>query len=429
MKQTAQESSIQTARGMHDILPEQANRYAEIEEEARDVLGKWGYREIRTPVMESASLFQRAIGESTDIVEKEMFTLKDRGDRVLCLRPEGTAGVVRAFIENSLDQKFVVQKFFYIGPMFRAERPQKGRYREFYQIGSEWFGEPDPKADVEIINFVRVLLEKFNVPIRILLNSIGCNTCRREYIRKLLNYLKSKSDRLCDHCKERMNKNPLRVLDCKEDSPKLTDAPTTIDNLCEDCRMHFNQVQGSLKGFQIPFDIFPRLVRGLDYYTRTVFEVYPSGQIGSQDALAAGGRYDGLVEQLGGKPTPAVGFALGVERVLNYIEQTRPQREAARAGVFFAPLGSQAHKKCVELVHDLRDAVVRRVPIVSGSYLQSLKSLMRRADHGGYEFCVIIGDNELNNNKATVKNLKNQSQETVPLDQLVETMKERTNHD
>ena len=420
MNDTPRQENLQTARGMHDILPEQAERYAELEDLAREMFRIFEYQEIRTPVLEPVELFVRAVGEATDIVEKEMFTFKDRGDRVLCLRPEGTAGVVRSFIENSLALKYARPKFFYIGPMFRAERPQKGRYREFEQIGLEYFGDPNPAADVEAITFVPQLLKKYNAPVQIYLNTIGCPNCRPEYVRKLLEYLKSKAGSLCGHCQSRIEKNPLRVLDCKEDAAKLADAPRTLDSLCRECRDHFDEVRDMLKTFQFSFEINPRLVRGLDYYTRTVFEIYPVSQTGSQDALAAGGRYDGLVELLGGQPTPAVGFALGVERVLSYVEQTYPKREADRRSVFIAPIGAAASKKATELMFALRRAAV---PASAGYPSQSLKSLLREADRIGSRFCVILGDNELRDGSAAVKNLAKQSQETVPLDTLIEYLK------
>ncbi len=424
MEEKKPQEPLQAARGMHDILPSRSDRYASMESAARKVFSAFNYTEIRTPVMEPAELYERAIGETTDIVEKEMFVLKDRGDRRLCLRPEGTAGIVRAYIENNLGHEFPIAKFFYIGPMFRAERPQKGRYREFVQIGSEYFGNERPAADAETIILAHSLIKKFGLSdIQILVNTIGCPACRPKYLEVLKAYLEGKKNDLCENCRTRLVKNPLRALDCKEDADKFGDAPKTVDHLCEACRTHYASVLEHLKSAQVPFAERPRLVRGLDYYTRTVFEVYSTGNTGSQGALAAGGRYDGLVEQLGGNPVPAVGFALGVERVLNELDAASPVSDAkSRRGVFLIPLGAPAYEVVQKLLIQVREA---GIPAESGAADQSIKSQMRLADRIGAEYCVIIGDNELASGEFALKNLESKSQQNIPKDKLVQVLVDR----
>lgn len=417
------ETPIQTVRGMHDILPGKSADVIRIETKAREVFSRFGYQEIRTPVLESTDLFERAIGQTTDIVEKEMFTLKDRGERSLCLRPEGTAGVVRSLIENGLLNQSAAVKLFYVGPMFRAERPQKGRYREFIQIGSEYFGNASPAADAETIHLVLEILRSAGIEsVETRLNSIGCGECRPKYLEQLLQFLKGKSPELCRDCQNRMERNPLRALDCKEDSAKLSDAPKPQDHLCENCRSHFETLKKLLRAAGIQFEIVSNLVRGLDYYTRTVFEIYPLEKTGSQDALAAGGRYDKLVEELGGEPTPAVGFALGVERVLNQIAEEKEEASAVSKGIFVAAMGEPAMEKSFQLMSQLRS---RGFTAEGTLNQQSLKSQMRLADKLAMRFCLIIGENELKENFATLRDLKNQSQEKVPFDQIETALKQR----
>lgn len=413
---------LQAARGMHDVLPQRAEDHAKLETLARKLFEDTGFREIRTPILESVSLFERAIGEATDIVEKEMFTLKDRGDRLLALRPEGTAGVVRAFIDNHLANDFPGAKFFYIGHMFRAERPQKGRYREFVQIGAEWFGKPRPEVDAMTIYIAYALIRGAGIKqCHIFINSIGCAECRPGYLGRLLQFLNGKMKELCQNCRIRIKKNPLRVLDCKEDANKFLDAPKTIDFLCKGCRDHHDRMRTVLGWLEVPVTDQTQLVRGLDYYTRTVFEIYATGKTGSQDALAAGGRYDNLVERLGGQPTPAVGFALGVERVLNEIEAQGPAPAPERRGVFMVPLGETAFESSHKLLHQLQEA---SVPSETGWPDQSIKSQMRLADRLEMEFCVIIGENEIKDNFVMLKNLNKQTQEKVPMGEIVKKLQD-----
>lgn len=420
-QETRTQEPLQTVRGMQDFLPDRAALVAAIEATAREVFERFGYGEIRTPVLESAALFRRAIGEATDIVEKEMFTLKDRGDRLLCLRPEGTAGVVRSYIENSLGKKQAVNKLFYIGPMFRAERPQAGRFRQFVQIGSEYFGNAAPSADAETIFMVgRILDRAWGPSFEVHLNSLGCSECRPAYVQNLLKFLRGIEGQLCEDCRRRMDKNPLRVLDCKVDPDKLAGAPNPLDSLCEPCRAHHGQVKSLLSEVGVPFREAPQMVRGLDYYTRTVFEFYAAGKTGSQDALAAGGRYDRLVEDLGGDPTPAVGFAMGLERVLALI-QTAQAAPAGRRGVFVIGLGDAAIAEAFKLLQDLRKKGRTANGVLAP---QSMKSQMRAADASGARFCLILGDNELRDRTVAVKDLEKQVQKVVPLDDLDRTLDE-----
>jgi histidyl-tRNA synthetase len=425
-EKTKTQEPLQTVRGMQDFLPDRSGLVSEIEAQARAIFGRFGYREIRTPVMESAALFQRAIGEATDIVEKEMFSLKDRGDRLLCLRPEGTAGVVRSYIENSLGKKQSVNKLFYIGPMFRAERPQAGRFRQFVQIGSEYFGSAAPAADAETIVLVgRILAASGASSYEAHLNSLGCPECRPAYTQNLLQFLRGIESRLCEDCKRRIGKNPLRVLDCKVDPDKLAGAPNPLESLCGACREHHGQVKKLLSAVKLPFREVPQMVRGLDYYTRTVFEFYATGKTGSQDALAAGGRYDRLVEDLGGDPTPAVGFALGLERVLALAQEQRAAQTPARdpRQAFVVALGESATEKAFELLDLLRSAGWSADAALGG---QSMKSQMRMADSLGARYCLILGDNELRDGTVAVKDLEQKSQEMVPMDRLIETLNGKT---
>ncbi len=411
---TEPKPAIQTVRGMHDVMPEKAALASRIEAKAREVFASFNYSEIRIPVLEYASLFERAVGEGTDIVEKEMFVLTDRGDRVLCMRPEGTAGVVRSYIENNLSQKYPLSKFFYIGPMFRAERPQAGRFREFTQIGSEYFGNAAPFADSETIAMLVFLFRELGIQeVEIKINSIGCPECRPRYQAALLEFLNSKRQDLCEDCQKRMVKNPLRALDCKTDRESLSKAPKSTEFLCEACQSNYNEVKADLRMFEVRFTEDPRLVRGLDYYSRTVFEVYPSSKAGSQDALAAGGRYDTLVEQLGGESTPAFGFAMGLERVMNLIEETAAIDQLEKnTSIFMIALGDEALQPSVRLMNNLRNELKGEKVSITGTFnAQSMKSQMRLANSLGARFCVIMGSNELQENSALVKDMKAQSQE------------------
>lgn len=421
------ETMTQAARGMHDILPGKSADYLKIETAARRIFSLFGYREIRTPMLEPLSLFERALGQTTDVVEKEMFTLKDRGGRTLCLRPEGTAGVVRSFIENSLWKKSPLVKLFYLGSMFRAERPQKGRLREFAQIGSEYFGNDSPAADAETIQLALEILGSVGVRAwELQLNSIGCAECRPQYQALLLKFLRKQFTQLCSNCKNRIDKNPLRALDCKLDREQLAGVPESQNHLCPRCREHHEQLKKLLSSARVAFKIVPHLVRGLDYYTRTVFEIYPSGKTGSQDALAAGGRYDTLVQDLGGEKVPAVGFAMGIERVLNFLDEqgieTVENKKRGQA-VFVAALGNDSIEKSFQILSQLRAQGWEAEAVLNN---QSLKSQMRLADSLGMKFCIIIGEDELKQNVVTLRDLNAQSQEKVPMAELFARLKKES---
>ncbi|MEA3454692.1 MAG: histidine--tRNA ligase, partial [Candidatus Caldatribacteriota bacterium] len=323
---------IKVPKGTQDILPEDISKWYYIEDIIKEILNKYGYKEIRTPFFEYTDLFVRGIGESTDIVTKEMFTFPDRKGRSLTLRPEGTAPVVRAYLENTMGRTSKVIKLFYLGPMFRCEKPQAGRFRQFNQFGIEIIGTKSSAADAEVIITVLDVYKKLGLKnLEILINSVGCKKCRIDYVQKLKKYLKDKKDFLCSECKERYTKNPLRVLDCKKDSCKRTieEAPMITENLCQECESHFAQVKSYLDDQKIVFHEDPHLVRGLDYYTKTAFEII-SGGLGAQNAIGGGGRYDDLIEELGGKPTPAVGFAAGIERMIIAIDQQKVEWPAEK---------------------------------------------------------------------------------------------------
>jgi len=333
---------IAAIRGFRDILPEESVLWQALIDQARASFSAYGFSEIIIPILEKTDLFARAIGETTDIVEKEMYTFTDRDDASLTLRPEGTASVLRAYIEHSLSQKEPVSKLFYIGPMFRRERPQKGRYRQFHQIGAEILGRDDPLIDAELLLMLHDFFTALRLDVVIDINSLGCPVCRPRYREALRAFGESKLSELCEDCHARIHRNPLRLLDCKKDggSQAMAEAPVIIDFLCGPCRSHFSRVQQHLQQEYVPIRVNPRLVRGLDYYCRTSFEVLAQG-LGSQNAVCGGGRYDGLVEQLGGPAIPGIGFALGVER-LAMLVQAQNRDFSTPPVVFIAPLGAAA---------------------------------------------------------------------------------------
>jgi histidyl-tRNA synthetase len=418
--------NYQAPRGTHDLWGQEAQRLHRLEEICREVFEKYGYTELRTPTFEDVGLFVRSIGETTDIVEKEMYVFEDRKGRKFALRPEGTASVVRAYLENGLAQKVPVNKFFYMGPMFRYERPQAGRYREFYQIGAEYFANPEPSADAGVILLARDSLAAVGLTeINVHLNTLGCAVCRPAFRKALQDYFASKTD-LCADCLRRVEYNPLRLLDCKIDGAKFTDLPRMIDFLCPDCAAHFNRVQELLTAADGKFQIDHRLVRGIDYYTRTIFEVR-SAHVGSQDALAAGGRYDNLVQELGGPATPSVGFALGSERVLmaaqnqNLLKDILPQTR-----IFVAAIGANVEKQAVSLAQWLRNTAYparsfndhASAPVhvmVEGPYAgRSLKSQMKLADKLDVQKVYIVGEDELARGIVIVRDMKTQEQKEEP---------------
>jgi histidyl-tRNA synthetase len=401
---------------MNDVLPAQVGRWQELEAVAREVFALYGYREVRTPVVEPHALFARGVGEATDIVSKEMYVFEDKGEDVLALRPEGTAGTVRAFIEHGA---FVEgpQKWFYLGPMFRRERPQKGRYRQFHQIGCEAFGIAEPAIDAEQIALLADYFSRLGVETTLKLNSVGDPTCRPAYLVELRAYLTAHAAELCGDCRERTQKNPLRVLDCKVPTcqPILEGAPRLSERLCQGCRDHFEAVKGGLDALGVPYQVDPRLVRGLDYYVRTAYE-FVSDALGAQSTVAGGGRYDGLVETLGGPPTPGIGFALGVERlaiILEGLQRPVPQR---RPEVFFISADAAGATAALGLSAALRKAgVACDLDARGGKFARQIK----QAERVGARYALVLGGNEVAAGEAKLKDMVTRAETPVKLSELV----------
>jgi len=398
--------SVQKVRGFYDLLGEEAKKFRRISDAARRVLRSYNFEEVILPVVEFRSLFERSVGETTDIVQKEMFTLTDRKGRQLALRPEGTASAVRAFIENKLYAERPYVKLFYEGPMFRYERPQSGRQRQFHQIGAEVFGEERPHADAELIKASYDILSALGVKVTTEINTLGCKKDRQAYREALLKYLSSVEDKLCKDCLQRKERNPLRVLDCKEESCKeaTAEAPLITDYLCEECREHYETLKEYLKALGVPFKENPRLVRGLDYYDRTVFEAV-SDELGL--TVSAGGRYDHLVEELGGPPTPALGFALGVERLMLLVEPPEEEEEV----YFVIPFGG---KEVFSYALRVADKLRKEGKKVEFSYRKGgLKKQLEFANRRNYRFAVIVGEDELKEGVVTIKDMKTGEQKKV----------------
>lgn len=414
---------FQKPPGTQDILPDAARVWQHVEQKARDLCRRFHYREIRTPIFEVTELFQRGVGETTDIVEKEMYTFLDRGNRSMTLRPEGTAGAVRAYVENKLYGEPDIAKLYYLGPMFRYERAQAGRYRQFHQFGVEAIGSDDPALDAEVIalgwQFYRELgLDGITVEI----NSVGTPEIRAAFRSKLLAFLEPMKDRLCKDCQSRMERNPLRVLDCKVDQDKFEGAPSILDSLDEACRAHFETVQKCLDAMGIPYRINHRLVRGLDYYTHTAFE-YKAQGIGAIDTVGGGGRYNGLVAQVGGDDRPGVGLGIGLERTMLLLEsQNVAVPDGRDLDVFVIALGERAEAELTGLVHRLRAAGIAADRDYQG---RKPKALFKAADRLGAKFAVILGDDELARGEVGVKDLAAGEQEQVPLDKLADILKEK----
>mgnify|MGYP000688206698 CR=1 FL=1 len=405
---------MQALRGTQDILPDQIYQWNYVESVIRDLCGRYGYGEIRTPMFEETKLFLRGIGDSTDVVTKEMYTFEDRGGRSVTLRPENTASAVRAYLEHKLYGDQQVHKMFYIGSMFRYDRPQAGRYREFHQFGVEVLGASSPAADVEVIALACDLFKSLGLKdLDLHINSIGDHVCRPVYRRKLIEYFETKKDKLCDDCKERLYKNPLRILDCKEESCKLisADAPVITDYLCEECHEKFEAVKSYLKALDISYTVDPRLVRGLDYYTNTAFEIqYPP--LGAQSAICGGGRYDGLVRELGGPEIPGIGFAVGMERLLLALSmQNLIPLPEQRMKVYIASLGQEAVAEGIKIQQELRKKNIEAEMDLQG---RSLKGQMKQAGKMNVAYTVIIGSEELQKGVAVVKNMKEGNQESIP---------------
>ena len=413
------DTRFQSIRGFNDIFYPESDRMLRIENTAARYFDLYNFRELRTPLLEKTDLFVRGIGTGTDIVEKEMYTFEDAGGESLSLRPEGTASAVRAYLEHSMDKHDPIQKWFYRGPMFRHERPQKGRYRQFYQAGCEAFGVADPYIDIEMIQLADTIIAALSLEhITVRINSIGCPACRPGYIKALRTYLKGVGDKLCDDCQRRIDTNPLRVLDCKKHEciAATAGAPTTTDYLCADCAGHFAAVKTGLAGLHLSFTEDPRLVRGLDYYSRTVFE-FTTEYAGAQNAVLAGGRYDYLVELFGGPHTPAVGFALGVDRIagLTSALQTRGP------DVFIIPLTEEAKQKALAVAQLLRQSgAVCEI----GFGEKTIKSMMRRADKLQSFAVAIIGSEEIREGVVTLKRLADGVQKKVSDSGIADALRE-----
>lgn len=421
-------SKISGVKGMEDILPQDIQIWRELERIARIELEGHGYKEIRTPILEETSVFIRSIGETTDIVTKEMFTFEDRKGRSMTMRPEGTAPIARAYIEHSLDAAWPEARLYYIGPMFRSERPQKGRSRQFHQVGAELIGPTSPYTDSEIIMQLDRMLKKLDLDGFVLkLNSLGCKDDKSAFSVKLAEYLKGEKAALCEDCVKRLGKNVLRVLDCKQESCRhvVKDAPDITDSLCGACKAHFDGVKKNLKALNIDFSEAKNLVRGLDYYTGTVFEITHPG-LGGQDALAAGGRYDNLLKDMGGPAAGAIGYAVGMERLiiaLGYKKELKPARNV----VYVATLGGDAKIEGLKLAEEIRDGLNGRdklnVVVLVNAEESSLKSQMRAADRNGAGLVVMLGEDELKQGKALLKDMKTSQQTLVIRDSVVDEIR------
>jgi histidyl-tRNA synthetase len=423
---------IRAVKGTRDLLPLETWRWQKVEDEARGVFHAYNFREIRTPLLERSELFARGVGSDTDIVLKEMYTFEDRDHESLTLRPEATASVVRAYIEHRLFNEGGIHKLYYLGPMFRRERPQKGRYRQFYQIGAEVLGSDHPALDAETLEMLLLFLERAGISsFTLLLNSVGDAKCRPEYVKELRRALESVKASLCTDCQRRAQTNPLRVLDCKveADQPVIAKLPSILDHLCEECRQHFDRVLAELRQRAIPCQITPRLVRGLDYYTRTTFEIV-SGALGAQNALLGGGRYDGLSEMIGGPPTPGFGFSLGEDRLVLAIEEAMHGKDGSRSApvgpspaAYVAWLSDAALAPASQLARELR----RQGLSVEINYEpMKLKKSMGIAGKLGAQFAIILGEGELASGRCQVKDMRTGQQEEVEPARIASYLKERS---
>jgi histidyl-tRNA synthetase len=411
-----------TPRGTTDILPADQPYWDWVRDTAREVTRRFGYQRIETPVFEDTAVFVRTVGEGTDIVEKEMYTFLDRGEDQLTLRPEGTAPVGRAYLQHGMHSLPQPVRLFYIAPIFRYERPQAGRYRQHWQFGVEAIGDSNPEVDAETIHVLWSFLAALGLrDLSLRINSIGDDVCRPAYLDSIKSHYSSRLDEICDDCRVRYEKNPLRLLDCKQDRCQaiLTSAPQISNLLCDPCSEHFQRVRSIIELWDIPYVIAPRLVRGLDYYTRTVFEVHPA-QEGSQTALGAGGRYDGLIQKLGGRPTPGVGFGSGIERmILNLKDAGLAPPDSPRPDVFLVHLGENAQMRSLALAAELRSV---GLSVQASTGTRSMRAQFRAADISGAPTAIVLGDDELARGEATVRDLKTGEQSTVDLGDVAKTL-------
>lgn len=408
---------VQRPKGTQDVVPSQMYKWNTVEGIVKDTASAYGFREIRIPTFEDTALFVRSVGDTTDVVQKEMYSVTAKGDADFSLRPEGTAGTIRALIENGILNEGFPQKVFYVLSCFRHEKPQAGRLREFHQFGVEMAGTKDPRADAEVISLAKSIIDTAGLHgIKLFINSIGCPECRAKYHAALKEYFAGRADELCDTCRGRLEKNPMRILDCK--SPICSEiaegAPVILDYLCEDCREHFEKLQQYLTAMDIKFEINPKIVRGLDYYTKTVFE-FVTTDIGAQGTVCGGGRYDGLIETLSGKPCPALGFAMGLERLILTMEKQGLDFAAEdTCDIYIASMGEAASVKAMQMCAELRaDGVSAECDVVG----RGLKAQMKYADKLGAKFSVVLGDSELENQTAELKNMQTGEKVTLPIDE------------
>ncbi|MBN2078766.1 MAG: histidine--tRNA ligase [Spirochaetes bacterium] len=404
-------AKITSVRGFRDLLPDETPKWQRVEEKIREIFFNFGIQEIRIPILEKTELFKRGIGEATDIVEKEMYTFLDRGNEYLTMRPEATASVIRAYIEHHLYEKDPVAKLFTIGPMFRRERPQKGRFRQFHQINVEFLGQEDPRIDAELMSMLMYLLGEVGLEnLKLEINSLGCDTCRPAFREKVTGFLKDREDKLCDDCRRRLGTNPLRIFDCKNDACQetISGAPVILDFICGECREHFEKVTEHLGILGVPSVINRRMVRGLDYYTRTAFEITTQA-LGAQNAVTGGGRYDGLVQMLGGPAISGIGFAIGFDRLISMLPDADDE-SAGRPHIFIAALGDEAQGRAFSLCNTLRRAGIRAEMDFAG---RSLKSQMKRANKLVCSHTLIIGETEMEAGVAQLRNMKDGTQESV----------------
>ena len=414
---------IQKLKGTRDLIPGEIEIWQYIESKAKEVFENYGFAEIRTPVIEATELFQRGVGEATDVVQKEMYVFEDKAGRSIALRPEGTAGVIRAFIENGMSSLPSPTKLYYEMTMYRYENVQKGRQREFHQIGTELIGSGSYMADIEVISMISKFLNELNINnVNLEINSIGCKTCRADYIKALKDYIRPNLDKYCDTCKSRFDKNPMRILDCKEEQCKKLNenAPQIIDYLCDECKEHFENVKSGLKDLNIDFTINSKIVRGLDYYTKTVFEF-----VSADDGLTVvgGGRYDDLIEELGGPKTPAIGFGAGEERLVSVFEKSNPdlvEKLRKTPKVFVAYIGKDAEKFTTKFVEELRS---QNINVSKDIMERGLKAQFKYADKIGAKYTITIGDDEIKNNRVSIKEMASGNVKEIEIDEVAEFLK------
>ena len=414
---------IRSVKGTRDLLPPDTNLWQRVEAEAHRVFAAYHYGEIRTPILEETGLFARSVGTDTDIVMKEMYTFRDRDDESLTLRPEATASVVRAYIEHSMYNQGGVHKLYYLGPMFRRERPQKGRYRQFYQIGAEVLGSQSPLVDAELLEMLVLFLERVGIrEYQLLLNSVGCPKCRAEYLEVLRQALQDVKGTMCVDCQRRADTNPLRVLDCKveTDQPIIEKLPKIVDHLDPECRQHFERVTSELQARGLGFQVTPRLVRGLDYYTRTTFEI-TSGALGAQNAVAGGGRYDGLSELLGGPPTPGIGFSIGLDRLILAVQAAAVLKSGARLAAYVVWMGEPALPSASRLARELR---AQDLSVEIDYDPMKIKKAMGVASKLQARFAIIIGEGELLSGRYQVKDMASGEQREMAPEAIASYIKE-----